>query len=143
MTFNKINKWLTWPVLAFGLTLFTPAPLLAHCDGLDGPVVKAAQKALDTRNPAFALMWVQAKDEREILTAFEQTLAVRALSSEARELADRFFGRAQPSCARVRNTAATAATLTTARRRIRSGAAHPPAAGHTGRRRCLTATPHR
>ena len=86
-----IKKWLMWSILAFGSTLVTPAPLLAHCDGLDGPVVKAAQKALDTRNPAFALIWVQAKDEPEIRTVFEQTLAVRALSPQARELADRFF----------------------------------------------------
>ena len=91
MKFNQINKWLVWAVLLFGLALFTPAPLIAHCDGLDGPVVKAAQKALDTRDPAFALIWVQASDEREILAAFEQTLAVRALNPQARELADRFF----------------------------------------------------
>jgi len=65
--------------------------VLAHCDGLDGPVVKAAQRALDMRNPAFALIWVQAKDEPEIRTAFERTLAVRALSPSAKELADRFF----------------------------------------------------
>ena len=86
-----ITKWLMWSMLAFGWTLVTPAPLLAHCDGLDGPVVKAAQKALDTRNPALVLIWVQAKDEPEIVTAFEHTLAVRALSPQARELADRFF----------------------------------------------------
>jgi hypothetical protein len=36
--------------------------LLAHCDGLDGPVVKAAQKALETRDPALVLIWVQAED---------------------------------------------------------------------------------
>ena len=72
----------------FGLT---PARALAHCDGLDGPVVKAAQRALETRNPALVLIWVQDKDEREIRTAFEQTLAVRELSPQARELADRFF----------------------------------------------------
>jgi hypothetical protein len=53
--------------------------------------VKAAQRALETRNPAFALIWVQEKDEREIQTAFEQTLAVRELSPRAKELADRFF----------------------------------------------------
>ena len=68
-----------------------PAPALAHCDGLDGPVVKAAQRALETRNPAFALIWVQEKDEREIQTVFDQTLAVRELTPQARELADRFF----------------------------------------------------
>jgi hypothetical protein len=69
----------------------TPSRALAHCDGLDGPVVKAAQRALETRNPAFALIWVQEKDEREIQTVFEQTLAVRELSRQAKELADRFF----------------------------------------------------
>lgn len=80
-----------WLALALGLTLVTAAPVRAHCDGLDGPVVKAAQKALDTRNPALALIWVQAKDEPEIRAAFEQTVAVRALSPQARALADRFF----------------------------------------------------
>jgi hypothetical protein len=76
---------------AIGLLAVMPARALAHCDGLDGPVVKAAQRALETRNPAFALIWVQEKDEREIQAAFEQTLAVRELSPQARELADRFF----------------------------------------------------
>jgi hypothetical protein len=68
-----------------------PARALAHCDGLDGPVVKAAQRALDSRNPALLLIWVQENDEPEIRKAFEQTLAVRQLSPQARELADRFF----------------------------------------------------
>ena len=74
-----------------GLSALAPARALAHCDGLDGPVVKAAQRALETRNPALVLIWVQEQDEPEIRKAFEQTLAVRALSSQARELADRFF----------------------------------------------------
>ena len=68
-----------------------PARALAHCDGLDGPVVKAAQRALETRNPALVLIWVQDKDEPEIRSVFERTLSVRELSPEARELADRFF----------------------------------------------------
>lgn len=76
---------------ALGALAVTPARALAHCDGLDGPVVKAARQALEARDPAFALIWVQEKDEREIRTAFEQTLAVRGLSPQARELADRFF----------------------------------------------------
>ena len=78
-------------LLVFGFTLVAPSRAIAHCDGLDGPVVKAAQKALDTRNAALALMWVQSKDEAEIRAAFARTLAVRALSPQARELADRFF----------------------------------------------------
>ena len=79
--------------VAVGLGFFalTPARALAHCDGLDGPVVKAAQRALETRNPALVLIWVQEKDEPEIRKAFGETLAVRELSPQARELADRFF----------------------------------------------------
>src|SRR5688572_2230998 len=48
-------------------------------DQIDGPVVKAAQRALETQNPAPVLMWVQLDDESEILRAFEETLAVRVL----------------------------------------------------------------
>ncbi len=73
------------------LSLMAPARALAHCDGLDGPVVKAAQRALDARNPAFVLIWVQARDEAEILAAFDQTLSVRALGPQAQALADRYF----------------------------------------------------
>jgi hypothetical protein len=80
-----------WTAVALTLIGLTPARALAHCDGLDGPVVKAAQRALETRNPALVLIWVQEKDEREIQTAFEQTLAVRELSPQAKALADRFF----------------------------------------------------
>ena len=77
--------------VALGFFSLAPARALAHCDGLDGPVVKAAQRALETGDPALVLIWVQEKDEPEIRKAFEQTLAVRGLSPKARELADRFF----------------------------------------------------
>ena len=77
--------------LAMALTLVVPAAARAHCDGLDGPVVKAAQKALAAKNVALVLIWVQEKDEAEIRAAFDRTLAVRTLSPEARALADRYF----------------------------------------------------
>lgn len=91
MIARKIATLLTCPVLAVGLGLALPVRAQAHCDGLDGPVVKAAQKALDTRQAALVLIWVQPKDEAEIRAAFDQTLAVRALGAQARELADRYF----------------------------------------------------
>ena len=91
MNCDKIITFLPVPLLAIGLTLAAPARARAHCDSLDGPVVKAALEALDTRNPAYALIWVTAADEPEIRSAFERTLAVRALGPQARDLADRFF----------------------------------------------------
>lgn len=77
--------------VALACLALTPSGVLAHCDGMDGPVVQAAQRALETGDPAFALIWVQEGDEPEIRTAFERTLAVRALNPQARDLADRFF----------------------------------------------------
>lgn len=63
----------------------------AHCDTMDGPVVKAAKKALETGNINLVLIWVQKKDEAEIRKAFEQTLTVRKLNEHAKELADMYF----------------------------------------------------
>jgi hypothetical protein len=63
----------------------------AHCDALDGPVVKAAKKALETGSAEAVLIWVQARHEPEVAAALRHAREVRALGSEARELADRFF----------------------------------------------------
>ncbi|HEU4436330.1 MAG TPA: DUF6448 family protein [candidate division Zixibacteria bacterium] len=80
-------------VLAFvlALTFVMSGMARAHCDGLDGPVVKAAQKALDSKNVNFALIWVQKENEPEIKAAFQKTLSVRKLNPEAKELVDRYF----------------------------------------------------
>ena len=65
--------------------------VFAHCDTMDGHVVKAAQKALEKGDVNLVLIWVQKKDEAEIMKAFEKTLAVRQLNPQARELADMYF----------------------------------------------------
>jgi hypothetical protein len=58
---------------------------------MNGPVVTAAKKALETGNVNLVLIWVQKQDEAEIRAAFDKTLAVRKLSAEARGLADMYF----------------------------------------------------
>jgi uncharacterized protein DUF6448 len=91
MTRNGLNIFAVPLAVLFGLVLLRPTNVLAHCDGMDGPVVKAAQKALTTGDINLVLIWVQKPDEAEIQKAFGQTLAVRTLGPEARELADRYF----------------------------------------------------
>lgn len=88
---NNIITGVTVFVILFTMMLFGPSVVFAHCDGMDGPVVKAAQKALETGNVNLVLIWVQKKDEAEIRKAFQQTLAVRKLSPEAKQLADMYF----------------------------------------------------
>ena len=63
----------------------------AHCDTLDGPVVAAARKALDSNNVNLVLLWVQKKDEADIRKHFDQTVAVRKAGGQAKELADTYF----------------------------------------------------
>ena len=56
-------------VRASSLAVLLTAPLLppniafAHCDGMDSPIVKAAQKALETGNVDLILIWVQKQDD--------------------------------------------------------------------------------
>ncbi len=71
--------------------LMIPAVSLAHCDGMDGPVVQAGRADLERGTALPALAWVQAKDEPEIREALARALAVRKLGAEARELADNYF----------------------------------------------------
>jgi hypothetical protein len=58
---------------------------------MDGPVVLAAEAALEQKDVTPVLMWVNQQAEPEIKAAFVRALAVRRLGPEARELADRFF----------------------------------------------------
>ncbi len=78
-------------VVALTMVLTGPGTALAHCDGLDGPVIVDAKKALESGDAHLILIWVQKKDEAEIMKAFQKTLAVRKLNPEAKELADMYF----------------------------------------------------
>jgi hypothetical protein len=77
--------------VAVALALAWAAPAFAHCDTVDGPVVAAANKALDSGDVRLALGWVRGQDEPEIRHAFERTLKVRKQGAEAKALADAYF----------------------------------------------------
>ena len=68
-----------------------PGPAGAHCDTLDGPVVRDARAALEKTDVKPALKWVRKENLDEVIAAFTRTVAVRSLNPEARELADRWF----------------------------------------------------
>lgn len=75
----------------FSALFFCPRFLVGHCDTIGGPVIKAAQRALDSANLNIVLIWVKKEFEPELRQAFTKALAVRQLNSEARELADMYF----------------------------------------------------
>ena len=63
-----------------------------HCDSLDGPVVKAAMRALEAKDVDLVLPFVHATGEDEVKNAFAQVVRVRQSDGAlTRELADRYF----------------------------------------------------
>jgi len=84
-------QWLAVMVMVCFTGFAVPKVVMAHCDGMDGPVVAAAKAALEAGNVNLVLIWVQKEYEDEMKRVFEKTMAVRKLSSEAKELADMYF----------------------------------------------------
>lgn len=68
-----------------------PGLAVAHCDTLEGPVVKTAKAALEKGDITPILKWVKKENEKEIKEAFNKTLTVRKQGKEAKELADMYF----------------------------------------------------
>lgn len=62
-----------------------------HCDTLDGPVVKAARRALERGNVNLILPWVPKDAEHELREAFAKALRARKLGNDAAEVGDYWF----------------------------------------------------
>ncbi len=91
MKTNMNSLRITMAAALLGVGLLLPQRGLSHCDTMDGPVVLAAKAALGKKDVTPVLKWVKPNAEAEIKAAFARTLAVRAQSKEAQELADQFF----------------------------------------------------
>jgi hypothetical protein len=63
----------------------------AHCDTMNGPVVKAARTALERADVRLVLIWVKPEAEPEIRSLFDRVVAVRSEGEAARSIADRLF----------------------------------------------------
>jgi hypothetical protein len=79
------------PLFILLLLISSTKVSFAHCDTMDGPLIKDARIALNTSNVNYVLKWVQPKYETEINDAFLLTMKVRKLSADARTLADKYF----------------------------------------------------
>ena len=91
MSTFKVSRYSIGIAVIVVVFALSPIRVFAHCDSMDGPVVKAAVKALETGNVNLVLIWVQESDSSQIQEAYQKTIAVRKLNTEARELADLWF----------------------------------------------------
>ncbi|MGC5326228.1 DUF6448 family protein [Brevibacillus sp. SYSU BS000544] len=91
---KKFGKWalLSLPAVVLTAALLLPeGKASAHCDAVDGPVVTAAKKALDTGNVNYALPFVFKDGEGEVKAAFEKTMKARKEGPQVKELVDNWF----------------------------------------------------
>lgn len=88
---NSVVSRMSFFITFFIIMTLGSNAVFAHCDTMNGPVVKAAIQALNTGDVNLILIWIKAEDELEIKKAFEKALAVRKLSIQAKEMADNYF----------------------------------------------------
>lgn len=63
----------------------------AHCDTLDGPVVVAAKKAIETENVNIVLVWVKKSEENKVKELFQKTIIDRKASPVEKDHIDMLF----------------------------------------------------
>lgn len=76
--------------LASFIFIFTNSAF-AHCDSYDGPVIKDAEKALETNNVNLVLKWVTKGQEKEITTLFQKTYELRNGDKGVYEIVEKHF----------------------------------------------------
>jgi Family of unknown function (DUF6448) len=90
-TTNFITSFVTYVTVVVTILLMNTGLVFAHCDTMDGPIIKTAQKALETGDVNLVLAWIQKRDEAELKQAFKKAREVRKLNPAAKELADMYF----------------------------------------------------
>jgi len=88
---KRISKLLMIPLIMLSLLILSTGVTLAHCDTMDGPVIKDAKVAIEKSNINYILKWIQPQDETELKDAFLLTMKVRTLSPDAMVLADKYL----------------------------------------------------
>lgn len=84
---------LKYTSILFFFTLFLLISNIAsaHCDSMEGPVVKASQKALETGNLNYVLIWIKPEYESQVIDLFNKVTEVRNLNEKVKALADYYF----------------------------------------------------
>ncbi len=73
------------------LLLVSTPQASAHCDTMDGPVIKDARTALATEDVTKVLKWIPPKHEPEIKDLFRQVLTVRRQGEPAKSMSEKYF----------------------------------------------------
>lgn len=65
--------------------------VFAHCDTFEGPVIKEAKVALESRDVTPLLKWIPKEQEAEVKAAFDEAVKERTKGADVKEKADMEF----------------------------------------------------
>lgn len=85
---NKLSKTI---ILTAAFYFLINNSISAHCDSVEGPVVKAAQAALNSGNINHVLIWIPAENENELKELFQKVSGIRNINENVREISDLYF----------------------------------------------------
>jgi len=88
---KQISRMVLRTSLILILLFLSASVTFAHCDTMDGPLIKDAKTALERNNVNYILKWVQPQHEAEIRNIFTLAIKVRNLGADARTLADNYL----------------------------------------------------
>lgn len=91
--FNESLKTIRFyaTVLLAVLAVTVSKPALAHCDSYDGPVIIDARKAMETNNPEPVLKWISKEQEKEVVSLFNKTIALKNSDREIYQVVEKYF----------------------------------------------------
>lgn len=87
---RKITLFI-WFLMISAMFFSIQTRVFAHCDTLEGPVIKEAKVALESKDVTPVLKWIPKEQEAEVKAAFDKALKERAKGAEAKEKADMEF----------------------------------------------------
>ncbi len=88
---SKSMKSVLAILMAVTIIAMLPLTANAHCDTMDGPTVVDGRKAMENNNINYALKWVQPGYEEEITKIFNQSMKIKDISPETKEVAEQYF----------------------------------------------------
>lgn len=86
----KVSHYFIATLLAV-LAVIVSKPALAHCDSYDGPVITDARKALEANNPEPVFKWISSKQEKEVISLFNKTVALKNGDKEIYQVIEKYF----------------------------------------------------
>lgn len=89
----KTNRNLTSVIglLALLILIFNNLDTFAHCDSYDGPVIKDAERALETNNVNLVLKWISSNQEDEVISLFNKTYSLKDGDGEIYRIVKTYF----------------------------------------------------